>query len=104
MDLFGVKCDCRFMYVSVWSWASGCLLFTEIKPIIHHIIFRKEFYVLIKDNFIGHLTAPVKWTQSVQNMVADGAKSFVEVGPGKVLQGLVRKIDGSMETSSAQLV
>lgn len=58
----------------------------------------------IKDNLIAQLTAPVKWTQSVQNMVADGAKSFVEVGPGKVLQGLVRKIDGSMETSSAQLV
>ncbi|UOY07816.1 ACP S-malonyltransferase [Muricauda sp. SCSIO 64092] len=57
----------------------------------------------IKENLIAQLTAPVKWTQSVQNMVADGAKSFVEVGPGKVLQGLVRKIDSTMETSSAQL-
>lgn len=57
----------------------------------------------IKENLIAQLTAPVKWTQSVQNMVADGAKTFTEVGPGKVLQGLVRKIDSTMETSSAHL-
>ena len=57
----------------------------------------------IKENLIAQLTAPVKWTQSVQNMIGDGAKTFVEVGPGKVLQGLVRKIDGNMETSSASL-
>ncbi|MEM9077204.1 MAG: ACP S-malonyltransferase [Bacteroidota bacterium] len=57
----------------------------------------------IKANLIAQLTAPVKWTQSVQNMVKDGATSFVEVGPGKVLQGLVRKIDSSMETASAAL-
>jgi len=54
----------------------------------------------IKENLIAQLTAPVKWTQSVQNMVKDGATSFIEVGPGKVLQGLVRKIDSGMETSS----
>ena len=47
----------------------------------------------IKENIIDQLTAPVKWTQSVRNMVADGGKTFIEVGPGKVLQGLVRKID-----------
>lgn len=46
----------------------------------------------IKQNLIAQLTAPVRWTQSVQNMVADGASSFAEVGPGKVLQGLVKKI------------
>ncbi|WP_298794155.1 ACP S-malonyltransferase [uncultured Allomuricauda sp.] len=57
----------------------------------------------IKNNLILQLTAPVKWTQSVQQMVNDGAKSFVEVGPGKVLQGLVRKIDSTSETSSAIL-
>ncbi|WP_420321604.1 ACP S-malonyltransferase [Flagellimonas sp.] len=57
----------------------------------------------IKNNLILQLTAPVKWTQSVQQMVKDGAKSFVEVGPGKVLQGLVRKIDSGAETSSATL-
>jgi len=46
----------------------------------------------IKANLIAQLTAPVKWTQSVQNMVKDGAVDFVECGPGKVLQGLVKKI------------
>jgi [acyl-carrier-protein] S-malonyltransferase len=46
----------------------------------------------IKSNLIAQLTAPVKWTQSVQNMIADGAEEFTEVGPGKVLQGLVAKI------------
>ncbi|MGX1928793.1 ACP S-malonyltransferase [Flagellimonas sp. 2504JD4-2] len=57
----------------------------------------------IKKNLILQLTAPVKWTQSVQQMVKDGGKTFVEVGPGKVLQGLVRKIDSGAETSSAAL-
>lgn len=55
----------------------------------------------IKSNLISQLTAPVKWTQSVQQMVKDGGKSFVEVGPGKVLQGLVRKIESEVETASA---
>jgi [acyl-carrier-protein] S-malonyltransferase len=55
----------------------------------------------IKKNLILQLTAPVKWTQSVANMVKDGAKLFTEVGPGKVLQGLVKKIDPSVETMSA---
>lgn len=54
----------------------------------------------IKENLIAQLTAPVKWTQSVKNMVQDGANSFVEVGPGKVLQGLVKKIAKDVETSS----
>ncbi|MEL7267936.1 MAG: ACP S-malonyltransferase [Bacteroidota bacterium] len=57
----------------------------------------------IKQNLIAQLTAPVKWTQSVQQMVADGAAHFTEVGPGKVLQGLVRKIDNSVETASGTL-
>ncbi|TXN37037.1 ACP S-malonyltransferase [Flagellimonas hymeniacidonis] len=57
----------------------------------------------IKANLISQLTAPVKWTQSVQQMVKDGGKSFVEVGPGKVLQGLVRKINSEAETASAAL-
>lgn len=55
----------------------------------------------IKKNLIAQLTAPVKWTQSVRNMVADGATAFVEVGPGKVLQGLVKKIEPSVEAYSA---
>ncbi|WP_298484284.1 ACP S-malonyltransferase [uncultured Maribacter sp.] len=55
----------------------------------------------IKKNLISQLTAPVKWTQSVQNMIADGATLFTEIGPGKVLQGLVKKIEPIAETSSA---
>ncbi len=57
----------------------------------------------IKKNLVFQLTAPVKWTQSVQNMIQDGAKEFIEVGPGKVLQGLVKKIDRSAQTSSAEI-
>ena len=53
---------------------------------------------VIKQNLIAQLTAPVKWTQTVQNMIADGATSFTEIGPGKVLQGLVKKVDREMET------
>jgi len=55
----------------------------------------------IKANLISQLTAPVRWTQSVQQMVADGASLFTEVGPGKVLQGLVKKINRPSETASA---
>lgn len=55
----------------------------------------------IKANLITQLTAPVKWTQSVQQMIADGATSFTEVGPGKVLMGLINKIDKSVETIKA---
>ena len=54
----------------------------------------------IKKNLIAQLTAPVRWTQSVQNMVKGGAKSFVECGPGKVLQGLVKKIAPEAEAAS----
>ena len=55
----------------------------------------------IKANLMSQLTAPVRWTQSVQQMITDGAKHFTEVGPGKVLQGLVRKINREAETASA---
>lgn len=55
---------------------------------------------VIKKNLIDQLTAPVRWTQSVQNMVADGATTFVECGPGKVLQGLVKKIAPVVEAIS----
>lgn len=47
----------------------------------------------IKENLIAQLTASVRWTQTVQNMLADGATSFLEIGPGKVLQGLIKKVD-----------
>ena len=55
----------------------------------------------IKTNLVSQLTSPVRWTQTVQQMIADGATSFTEVGPGKVLQGLIKKVDRSMETQSA---
>ena len=57
----------------------------------------------IKENLIKQLTAPVKWTQSIQSMIADGGTQFIEVGPGKVLQGLMRKIDRSVEAAGASL-
>jgi [acyl-carrier-protein] S-malonyltransferase len=54
----------------------------------------------IKANLIAQLTAPVRWTQTVQNMVKDGATTFVECGPGKVLQGLIKKINPEVATGS----
>ena len=55
----------------------------------------------IKSNLIAQLTAPVKWTQSVQNMIADGATNFTEVGPGSVLQGLIKKINAEVAVQGA---
>ncbi len=55
----------------------------------------------IKANLIAQLTAPVKWTQTMQHMLADGTTSVTEVGPGKVLQGLFKKVDRELETASA---
>jgi [acyl-carrier-protein] S-malonyltransferase len=57
----------------------------------------------IKSNLLSQLTAPVRWTQSVQQMIQDGAAAFIEVGPGNVLQGLVKKIDRSAGTEKAAL-
>ena len=57
----------------------------------------------IKGNLIAQLTAPVKWTQCIQAMIADGGTEFIEVGPGKVLQGLMRKIDRSVVASGAEV-
>ena len=54
----------------------------------------------IKRNLIAQLTAPVKWTQTIQRMTADGGTQYFEVGPGKVLQGLVKKISPSVEAMS----
>lgn len=56
----------------------------------------------IKANLVAQLTAPVRWTQTVRNMIADGATEFVELGPGKVLQGLVAKIDPNAAVSGLQ--
>jgi [acyl-carrier-protein] S-malonyltransferase len=55
----------------------------------------------IRNNLVAQLTAPVRWTQTVQHMIRDGASSFTEVGPGKVLQGLIKKIDREIPTASA---
>ena len=63
--------------------------------------FSSEFE--IKENLISQLTSPVKWTHSINQMVEDGAKEFIEVGPGRVLQGLVRKINGDINSSSLNL-
>jgi|TARA_B110000091_G_scaffold38756_1_gene41815 [acyl-carrier-protein] S-malonyltransferase len=57
----------------------------------------------IKENLIAQLTAPVKWTQIMQQLIANGASELIEVGPGKVLQGLIKKIDRQFPTSSASL-
>ena len=55
----------------------------------------------IRENLLLQLTAPVRWTQTVRNMIRDGAGSFTEVGPGKVLQGLIRKTDPGVMVASA---
>ena len=57
----------------------------------------------IKENLVAQLTAPVRWTQTMHQMIADGVSGFTEVGPGKVLQGLIKKVDRKMPTESAEL-
>ena len=49
--------------------------------------------ITLKENLISQLTSPVKWTQSINKMIEDGATEFIEIGPGKVLQGLIKKIN-----------
>ncbi len=56
---------------------------------------------IIRENLLIQLTAPVRWTQTVKNMLRDGASSFTEIGPGKVLQGLIKKVDRAILTESA---
>ena len=84
----------------------------RFSPILKYAMAKKLFIILdndnqnpaeIKQNLIAQLTSPVRWTQCVQQMIADGATDFIEVGPGKVLQGLVKKIDRSAETFGARL-
>jgi [acyl-carrier-protein] S-malonyltransferase len=58
---------------------------------------------VIKQNLVAQLTGPVKWTQIMQNMLTDGCKEVVEVGPGKVLQGLFKKVDREIPTNSASI-
>jgi len=59
---------------------------------------------IIKSNLVAQLTSPVRWTQIMKNMIADGAKTIVEVGPGTVLQGLFKKVDRNLNVSSAVIV
>jgi len=59
---------------------------------------------VIKSNLVKQLTSPVRWTQTIQNMIADGGKTFVEVGPGKVLQGLIKKVKKDADAYSAQVI
>lgn len=73
-------------------------------PIYQNVNGRPELSVeKIKENLIAQLTSPVKWTQSVNKMIQDGCNNFIEIGPGKVLQGLVRKINRESEVSSPSL-
>jgi len=58
---------------------------------------------IIKNNLIKQLVSPVRWTQTMKNMLADGATKIVEVGPGKVLQGMFKKIDRKLDTESATI-
>lgn len=76
---------------------------TPICPVYQNVSAKAETDpAVIKKNLLAQLTSPVKWTQSVKNMVADGAESFTELGPGAVLQGLVKRIAGaSVEINGA---
>jgi len=58
---------------------------------------------IIKKNLIAQLTSPVRWTQTMKNMIANGMEEYIEVGPGKVLQGLLKKVDRKIPTSSASI-
>ena len=61
------------------------------------------FCTILPKNLLVQLTAPVKWTQTMQQMIADGASEVIEVGPGKVLQGLFKKVDRAFACSSASI-
>ena len=76
---------------------------TPICPVYQNVSTKAETDPeVIKKNLVAQLTAPVKWTQSVQNMVADGMEQLVECGPGAVLQGLIKKIDKNIEATSIE--
>jgi [acyl-carrier-protein] S-malonyltransferase len=76
---------------------------TPICPVYQNVSTKGETNSsTIKENLIAQLTSPVKWTQSVENMIADGATEFIELGPGTVLQGLVAKINEEVATSGMQ--
>ena len=73
-----------------------------ICPIYQNVIGQSVFNPdIIKENLISQLTSPVRWTQIMQNMISDGATTFIEVGPGTVLQGLIKKLKPEVEAYSA---
>ncbi|MDG1032142.1 MAG: ACP S-malonyltransferase, partial [Flavobacteriaceae bacterium] len=75
-----------------------------ICPIYQNVNAKAETSVeKIKENLISQLTSPVKWTQSVNEMIKSGTTSFIEIGPGKVLQGLIKKIDRNLDVSFPEL-
>ena len=77
---------------------------TPICPVYQNVSAKAETEPeVIKDNLKKQLTAPVKWTQTVKNMIADGADSFSEVGPGKALQGMIKKVDRKLPCESASV-
>lgn len=75
---------------------------TPLCPVYQNVNAKPETApATIKENLIAQLTAPVRWTQSVKNMITDGGKVFTEVGPGSVLQGLIKKVDSTVTTQGA---
>jgi [acyl-carrier-protein] S-malonyltransferase len=75
---------------------------TPVCPVYQNVSAKPSFDPdIIKNNLVAQLTSPVRWTQSVINMIADGATSFTEVGPGNVLQGLIKKVSKDMVTEAA---
>ena len=75
-----------------------------ICPIYQNVNAKAETSVeKIKENLISQLTSPVKWTQSVNEMIKSGTTNFIEIGPGKVLQGLIKKIDRNVDVSFPEL-
>ena len=76
---------------------------TPICPVYQNVNAKPETNPdVIKENLIAQLTSPVRWTQSVQNMIADGAVHFIELGPGSVLQGLIKKINRDVKTEGKE--
>lgn len=81
----------------------GTKISTPVCPVYQNVSTRGETHPrVIKENLIAQLTSPVKWTQSVRQMIADGAGEFVELGPGSVLQGLISKISKEVTVSGKQ--
>lgn len=84
---------------------NGMTFSTPNVPIYQNVTAQAETDVeTIRKNLIAQLTAPVRWSQSVQQMIDDGAEKFVEVGPGRVLQGLVKRINRRLETAGMETV